>query len=193
MDRIYDMRKPKTNLQVCRRGSRREESGSEVGEGGRSPAAAAAALPPPALPAALQLHLLPFCCHCRRLSQIKQNVLLRYRHLAAFLRYHAPDIYAEVRCAVLCCDRTLAGDRARSCRDAMRKVPDCCSVISVAHGPRRFIPSHPLTRALHAVPHCAPLGARRVCGEGRRQDAGPVPLLLGSNGAAGGERAPGDA
>ncbi|KAL4421397.1 hypothetical protein ABPG75_010688 [Micractinium tetrahymenae] len=45
MDRIYDMRKPKTNL------------------------------------------------------QIKQNVLLKYKYLAAFLRQHAPDIYAEVRSA----------------------------------------------------------------------------------------------
>lgn len=43
MDRIYDMRKPKTNL------------------------------------------------------QIKQNVLLKYKYLPAFLSQHAPDIYAEVR------------------------------------------------------------------------------------------------
>ncbi|PRW32567.1 vacuolar sorting-associated 52 A isoform A [Chlorella sorokiniana] len=43
MERIYDMRKPKTNL------------------------------------------------------QIKQSVLLRYRYMAAFLKQHAPNIYAEVR------------------------------------------------------------------------------------------------
>ncbi|KAL4424816.1 hypothetical protein ABPG77_011066, partial [Micractinium sp. CCAP 211/92] len=43
MDRIYDMRKPKTNLQIM------------------------------------------------------QNVLLKYKYLAGFLKQHAPDIYAEVR------------------------------------------------------------------------------------------------
>jgi hypothetical protein len=40
------------------------------------------------------LPVLPACT--AHVLQIKQNVLLRYRYLAGFLKQQAPDIYAEV-------------------------------------------------------------------------------------------------
>lgn len=57
------------------------------------------------------------CCpilHLLNALQIKQNVLLKYKYLAGFLKQHAPDIYAEVSGATHCAIAGLSQGRARS-------------------------------------------------------------------------------
>ena len=92
MERIWDMRKPKTNLQA----------GGAARQRWRMPALVCCALrvsfsgvlPMPLL----RLLSLPGCSlHLFPRLQIKQSVLLRYRSMAAFLKQHAPNIYAEAR------------------------------------------------------------------------------------------------
>lgn len=94
MDRIYDMRRPKTNLQARRLLLsfclwHQQQAACILLQHTRSRAGAwllrawQRVLTRPPAP------LLP-------ISQIKQSALLKYRYLAAFLRQHAPDLYAEV-------------------------------------------------------------------------------------------------
>lgn len=47
-------------------------------------------------------------------AQIKQNVLLKYKYLAGFLRQHAPDIYSEVG------GHAVAHAQATPCRRSQR-------------------------------------------------------------------------
>jgi hypothetical protein len=129
MDRIYDMRRPKTNL------------------------------------------------------QIKQSALLKYRYLAAFLRHHAPDIYAEVgRGGLPPAARAAATPHTPPMRTPLR----CAPTLQPSLATRACAPPC----APPCASRCVPPGASCVRGEGGGKDAGPVPSLLGRHGKAGGAAAP---